>query len=491
MILSVKIKGLSRRFKRAWALRNIELEVGKGEMFGIVGPDGSGKTTLMQSISAILDPTSGTVLVQGFDSVRDAKEITSSIGYMSQAFSLYGDLTVEENLDFFGGIRGLKGEEFEKRKDELLGFSGLKPFLKRRSGQLSGGMQKKLALSCNLIHEPDLLVLDEPTLGVDPLSRRHLWEMLKEYNSRGKTVILSTSYLDEAKRCDRLGFLLDGELVACDRPEAFGEDLEEVFASRIKKAGWISAMPFGRKAAGAGFVRLKGLRKTFDGFTAVDIKELTVESGEVFGLLGPNGSGKTTTIKVLCGLLSPSEGDVEVAGVDVARRPAEVRGRIGYMSQRFSLYLDLTARENIDFFGRVYGLTPELLDERRNWVLELSGLKGFEGALTGDLSGAVRQRLALGCSLLHHPDILFLDEPTSGIDPVSRKAFWEIIRLLAASGTTVFVTTHYISEAENCSRVALLHQGRVLALDSPGALKARYRTDSLEDVFISVMQSAK
>jgi len=487
---AVKIKGLSRKFKRAWALRNIDLEVGTGEMFGIVGPDGSGKTTLIQSICAILDPTSGKVLVQGFDSVRDAKEITSRIGYMSQAFSLYGDLTVEENLEFFGGIRGIRGEVFEKRKDELLEFSGLKSFLKRRSNQLSGGMQKKLALSCNMIHEPDLLVLDEPILGIDPLSRRHLWRMLKEYNSRGKTIILSTSYMDEAKRCGRLAFLLNGELVACDRPDAFGEDLEEVFASRIKKADWVRTVPFGRKPAGAGFVRIKGLKKTFGGFTAVDLQELTVESGEIFGLLGPNGSGKTTTIKVLCGLLRLTEGEVEVAGVDMAKRPEMVRGRIGYMSQRFSLYLDLTVKENIDFFGRVYGLSPGLLGERRRWVLDLSGLTGFEDALTGEISGAVRQRLALGCSLLHHPDILFLDEPTSGIDPVSRRAFWEIIRLLAASGTTVFVTTHYISEAENCSRVALLHQGRILALDSPGALKARYGTDSLEDVFISVMEGA-
>lgn len=486
---AIKIKGLSRRFKRAWALRDIDLEVGKGEMFGVLGPDGSGKTTLIQSISAILDPTSGTVVVQGFDSVKGAKEITSRIGYMSQAFSLYGDLTVEENLEFFGSIRGVKREAFERRKDELLEFSGLKPFLKRRSGQLSGGMQKKLALSCNLIHEPELLVLDEPTLGVDPLSRRHLWRMLKDYNSRGKTIILSTSYMDEAGRCDRLAFLLNGELVACDRPEAFGENLEDVFISRVK-VETVRSVPFGRKSEGAGFVRIKGLKKAFDGFTAVDIEELAVESGEIFGLLGPNGSGKTTTIKVLCGLIKPTEGEVEVAGVDVARRPDEVRGRIGYMSQRFSLYLDLTVKENIDFFGRVYGLGPGLLDERRSWVLALSGLTGYESVLTGELSGAVKQRLALGCSLLHHPHILFLDEPTSGIDPASRRAFWAIIRLIAASGTTVFVTTHYISEADNCTRVALLHQGSILALDSPGALKARYKTDSLEDVFISVMQGA-
>jgi len=484
----IEIKNLGRVFKKNWALRGINLEINKGELFGIVGPDGSGKTTLIQSLCAILDPTEGSIRVNGFDTVKDSSKITSRIGYMSQAYSLYEDLTVEENLEFFAKVRNIPEENFIERKKRLLEFSGLSPFLKRRVRHLSGGMQKKLALCCNLIHEPDLLILDEPTLGVDPISRRHLWKMIAEYHSLGKTIILSTSYMDEAKRCGRLAFLLEGRLLSCERPDAFGKDMEDVFIANIKKVEWKRTLPFPRRLTEGDIIRVEGLSKRFDAFTAVDKIGFTIKRGEVFGFVGPNGSGKTTTIRILCGIIPPSDGQVEVAGVDVVRRPADVKGKIGYMSQKFSLYIDLTIEENINFFGRVYGVDAKSLEERKGWLLEIAGLKGKEKALTKEVSGAVRQRLALGCSLLHHPDILFLDEPTAGVDPASRRAFWEMIGLLAKSGTTVFVTTHYLSEVEACSRIAFLHQGRILALDAPERLKAIYNTDSLEDIFMQVME---
>lgn len=483
----IKIKNLGRVFKKNRALGGINLEIKRGELFCIAGPDGSGKTTLIQSICAILDPSEGIITVEGFDTVKDASRITARIGYMSQAYSLYEDLTVEENLEFFAKIRKVPDDLFARRKERLLKFSGLANFLKRKTRHLSGGMQKKLALCCNLIHEPDILILDEPTLGVDPLSRRHLWQMIKDYHSEGKTIVLTTPYMDEAKRCQRLAFLLEGRLLACDTPDAMG-DLEEVFLKYIKRIERSKTLPFPARVAEGDVIRVDGLIKRFDSFSAVDRIDFTVKRGEVFGFVGPNGSGKTTTIRVLCGIIPPSDGSVEVAGIDVVRRPAQVKGRIGYMSQRFSLYLDLTVEENIDFFGSVYGVDPKTLQERKSWLLEAAGLTGKEKTLTKEVSGAIRQRLALGCSLLHYPDVLFLDEPTSGVDPVSRKAFWDMISALANSGTTVFVTTHYLSEVEACTRVAFLHQGRILAMDSPKKLKELYNKDTLEDVFMHLIE---
>jgi len=483
----IKIRNLGRVFKKNRALKGINLEIKRGELFCIVGPDGSGKTTLIQAMCAILDPSEGAITVEGLDTVKDASGITSRIGYMSQAYSLYEDLTAEENLEFFAKIRKVPDDLFARRKERLLKFSGLSDFLKRKTRHLSGGMQKKLALCCNLIHEPDILILDEPTLGVDPLSRRHLWQMINDYHAEGKTIVLATSYMDEAKRCERLAFLLEGGLVACDTPDAMG-DLEEVFFRYIKPIEWSKTLPFPTKEGEGDVIRVQGLSKRFDGFTALDRIDLTVKRGEVFGFVGPNGSGKTTAIRVLCGIIPPSDGSIDVSGIDVARSPAQVKGRIGYMSQRFSLYLDLTIEENMDFFGSVYGVDANTLQERKRWLLETAGLTGKGKTITRDVSGAIRQRLALGCSLLHNPDVLFLDEPTSGVDPVSRKAFWEMIGALAKKGTTVFVTTHYLSEVEACTRVAFIHQGKILAADTPKKLKALYNKETLEDVFIHLIE---
>jgi ABC-2 type transport system ATP-binding protein len=444
----------------------------------------------VQSLCAILDPSAGAVTVDGLDSARDAARITATIGYMSQAYSLYEDLTVDENLRHFAAVHGVRGPVLAERLAKLLRFSGLGPFLDRRTKALSGGMQKKLALCASLVHEPDLLILDEPTLGVDPLSRRELWRMLGEYRSAGKTVVLATSYMEEAARCDRVAFLGGGRLLACDRPAAFGADLEEAFERLQPRPEAPVVAPLRPRPGREPVIELRELAKRFGEFVAVDRVSFSVARGEIFGLLGPNGSGKSTTIRMLCGILAPSAGEARVAGIDVARAPEAARGRVGYMSQRFSLYVDLTVAENIEFFGGVYGLASPVLRERKAWVLATSGLTGREATLAGELSGALRQRLALGCAVLHQPDVLFLDEPTAGVDPASRAAFWKLIKAIAGSGTGIVVTTHYLREAEGCDRVAFLHRGRLIALDQPARLRASHGGVSLEEAFVRAMEAA-
>ncbi len=487
---AIEVRGLSRRFGKRWALQGVELEIGRGELFGVVGADGAGKTTLMQSLCAILDPSEGHVRVAGLDSVRDAVRITSAIGYMSQAYSLYGDLTVAENLEFFAALRNLDQGAFKRRRERMLAFSGLGPFTDRRTARLSGGMQKKLALCCSLLHEPDILILDEPTLGVDPLSRRELWRMLDEYRAQRKTVVMATSYMDEAARCDRLAILADAKVIACDRPAAFGGNIEEAFKTmQSSPATPEQALPFAALPEYGVAMLVEGLTKRFGSFTAVDNVTFSVGRGEVFGLLGPNGSGKSTTIRMLCGIEPPSAGSARVAGVDVGRDAPAVRGRIGYMSQKFSLYLDLTVAENIEFFGGVYGLDDATLRARRMWVVSMAGLAGHEKTRAKHLSGALRQRLALGCAVLHQPAVLFLDEPTSGVDPVSRAAFWRLIGRIASAGTAVLVTTHYLREAEGCDRVAFINRGRLLRLDRPERLRAEFNTATLEEAFLRALET--
>lgn len=486
----IAVEGLARRFGTTQALAGVTFSVSRGELFGIVGPDGAGKTTLIQSLCAILDPTEGRVTVLGMDSVLEAKRITSVLGYMSQAYSLYGDLTVEENLRFFGEIRRVPRSEFASRRTKLLRFSGLEPFVGRRTKHLSGGMQKKLALCCSLIHEPDLLILDEPTLGVDPLSRRELWRMLFEFRASGKSVVAATSYMDEAQRCDRVALMASGRIVACDPPQVFGPDLEEAFIARVGVPPTIGAGDATLRQPNGEAIVIDRVTKKFGDFTAVDDVSLVIRKGEIFGLLGPNGSGKSTLIRILCGLLGATKGRATVDGVDVVADARRAKGRIGYVSQRFSLYFDLTVAENIDFFGGAYGLGGLELASRAQWVVSMAGLERRANSLVRNLSGALRQRLALGCAVLHRPAVLFLDEPTSGVDPASRRAFWRIIEALAAEGSAVLVTTHYLREAEACDRVAFYNRGRILLVDDPRKLRAAHGGASLEEVFIEVMERA-
>lgn len=552
----IEAQGLVKRFGRRTALAGLTLAVARGEVFGLLGSDGAGKTTALQMLAAILDPSEGRATVLGHDTVREAAAVTARIGYMSQTFSLYGRLTVEENLDFFARLHRVADAASRERKSRLLDFARLQPHRQRLARDLSGGMQKKLALCCALVHQPELLLLDEPTTGVDPVSRREFWNILYQALAEGTTIVVSTPYMDEAERCARVALLHEGRLVACDapgrlrddmpgimlevtaqparralaalqralpqaRPYLFGErlhvhlaqgdtgpdalraalaqagipvddvrpvraSLEDVFVTRLAPAepalaGAPLSASLSAPPPGAADIAVEALDLTvrFGSFTAVDGVSFAVRRGEIFGFLGPNGSGKTTTIRVLCGLLAPTSGRATVAGYAVGSAQQAIKSRVGYMSQRFSLYGDMTVAENIDFFAGAYGVHPMMRAQRRDWALELAGLRGQEAAMTRSLSGGVKQRLALACAVLHEPEVLFLDEPTAGVDPLSRRRFWDLIYTLSERGVTVFVTTHYMDEAEHCHTLGLLYNGRLIALGSPETLRAGMRAGEM------------
>jgi ABC-2 type transport system ATP-binding protein len=560
MRVALETRALTKRYGTVTAVSGVDLEVHRGEVFGLVGPNGAGKTTLLLLLAGLLDATAGHACVLGAN-IAEPERLRDRIGYVSQDFSLYGPLTVEENLDLFATLFGVPRHERVARKDELLRWSRLAAFRDRRADRLSGGMKKKLLLCGVLIHRPELLFLDEPTMGVDPVSRRELWEILYGLAARGLTLVVATPYMDEADRCHRVALMSGGRVIQCDAPDVLrrglAETVIEVRASSVAKGQQMlrrSTLPLqsyvmgdrihvltsapdavtqalpGRLAAegvqpeslrpvtptmedvfvsvasrglaprspvssepavpplagrpvGAGpAVRLEGLTKRFGRFVAVDGVTLSVERGEVFGFLGPNGSGKTTTIRMLCGLLAPSGGHGQVLGHDLVREGREIKHRVGYMAQRVSLYEDLTVGENLAFFGGGYGLTGTRLAQRCAHVVEMSGLRDAERRRVRELSGGVKQRLALGSAVLHEPEVLFLDEPTAGVDPLSRRDFWEVIADLAAAGTTVFVTTHYMDEAEHCHRLALMYEGRLIALGTPRELKAGMRAGEMLEI---------
>jgi len=557
-------EGVCKRYGQIEALTDLTFEVSVGELFCLVGPDGAGKTTALELLGGLRSPDGGVVRTFGLDPGVHEGRVQARLGFVSQDFSLYGDLTVEENLDFFADIHDVPASTRVHSKTRLLDFARLGPFVGRRAGHLSGGMKKKLALCCALIHEPRLLILDEPTTGVDPVSRRELWEIVFSFLETGITVVVSTPYMDEAERCHRVGMLSAGRLIALDTPEQLkglmegdvlrvrGSPLEALERAARETSGAMDVTSYGDRihvrtgaataftprfqervgALGArieellpitptledvflareggptrgsgsdeqrhdvdrfgaafgavasrpedeGAVRVRGLVRKFGSFTAVDHVDLDVRRGQIFGFLGPNGAGKTTTIRMLCGLLPPVDGEITVAGIDVVRHPRALRARVGYMSQHFSLHSDLTVVENLRLFGGLYGVSRRSLDERIQWVLRMAGLDGREGWLTRNLSGGWRQRLALGSALLHDPEVLFLDEPTSGVDPASRRRFWDLIYAVAQRGTTVFVTTHYMDEAEHCHRLALVYRGRIIAEDSPQGLRQNMRAGQL------------
>jgi ABC-2 type transport system ATP-binding protein len=545
---AVYARGLTRRFGDFTALDGLDLTVAYGEIFGLVGPDGAGKTTALRILAGIMSPHAGQVRVAGVDVAVDATGVRDHLAYMSQRFGLYPDLTVAENIDFYADLYGMGRRQRREPVAELLALSGMTPFRRRLAGDLSGGMKQKLQLVCALIHTPRVLLLDEPTNGVDPVSRREFWNILYRLLDRQVGIVVTTAYMDEAERCTRIGMIdagrmmgvgtaaeirrgMHGKILAVrsdrarqvqhilqaagewGRVDLFGDrvhlavdDPEAAAAgitARLNEAGLDFDAPreaapsledvfvsiLGRSAAGQAIqpmeplaspkasksetaVTVSDLTRRFKRFTAVDRISFQVAGGEVFGFLGPNGAGKSTTIRMLCGLLRPSAGRAEVAGFDVADQAEAVKHQIGYMSQKFSLYDDLTVIENINFYGGIYGLEGRRLARRRDWALATANLTERRHSLTRILGGGLKQRLALACAVLHQPPILFLDEPTSGVDPLSRRRFWDLIYAMAEDGVTVFVTTHYMQEAEYCDRVAMIYRGRLIALGTPAQLKA-------------------
>jgi len=493
---------LTKRFGELTAVDGLSLVITKGELFGLVGSDGAGKTTTLRMLTGVLDASSGTAEVLGC-SCSNLEPVRGRIGYMSQRFGLYPDLTVQENIRFHADIFGVPTTEWRPRAERLLAMSGLSPFVKRRAGALSGGMKQKLGLCCALIHTPEVLFLDEPTNGVDPVSRRDFWRILDTLLSEGVTIVVATAYLDEAERCHRVGLLHHGRLLVCDAPQQLKHladpaipqpTLEDVFVSVLGEgsATAVNRRPAPDLTAAQPAVTLQRLTRRFGDFVAVNSISLTVPKGEIFGFLGPNGAGKSTTIRMLCGILEPTGGDGSVAGFDVRHEPERIKENIGYMSQKFSLYEDLTVAENIAFYGGIYRLPAKELHARADWVIAMAGLEERRHSKAGELSAGWRQRLALGCALLHRPPIIFLDEPTAGVDPLNRRRFWQLIHNLAAEGVTVFVTTHYMDEAEYCDRLALIYRGELVAVGSPLELKQRRalhaELPSLEQVFIELIE---
>ena len=545
----IEAAGLGRRYGKRDVVKDISFSLSAGESFGVVGPDGAGKTTLLQMLAALVRPSYGECHVLGEDVRRHPERVQGKVGYMSQGFSLYDRLSVAENIEFAATIRDVPRADFAARKAELLAMAGLERFDSRREGALSGGMRKKLALCANLIHQPALLILDEPGLGVDPLSRRELWNMLDASRTEGRSVVFATSYMDEADASDRVLLLRDGKPLALGTPaelrslargkvyqvttlnpralertlaatphitsfqkvtpqqyrvqcsatdgpvmpeaeaiEPAEPTMEDVFtvASAEEQALASPAPSLPSRKSDRILVSADVVTRRFGAFVAVDQVSIEIKAGEVLGLLGPNGAGKTTLIRMLCGLLAPSSGQASVAGFDVARQSEQVRSRIGYVSQKFSLFSDLTADENMRFFARAYGVPRRQVAERIAWACGRAGVPSGLAGLVGDLSGAVRQRLALACAIVHQPEVLFLDEPTSGVDPLSRFRFWRLISALAGDGVAVIVSTHYLEEATYCDRLGLMMDGRMIALDTLPALKAELGLEEarVEDVFL-------
>ncbi|MBY3467371.1 ABC transporter ATP-binding protein [Rhizobium laguerreae] len=563
----VRIDGVTKRFGDApAALDAVSGMIGGGAITGLVGPDGAGKTTLIRLMTGLMLPDTGTMEVLGFDTRKNPAGIQAAIGYMPQRFGLYEDLSVQENLDLYADLRGLPKSERPSAFDELLTFTDLKRFTGRLAGKLSGGMKQKLGLACALLKKPRLLLLDEPGVGVDPISRRDLWKMVKNLTKEGIGVLWSTAYLDEAEACDHVLLLNQGKLLFSGKPDDMtGRVNDRVFrvsgmtgrrrqvlAGLLQADGVIDGVIQGEAirlvaardqkpdigSAGDGatltpapprfedafidmlgggpggrsrlaeaqeptkgdddrpVIEAKGLTKRFGDFTAADNISFDIRRGEIFGLLGPNGAGKSTTFKMLCGLLKPTGGEGRVAGFDLRRDAAEARNQLGYMAQKFSLYGDLTVMQNLEFFSGVYGLRGR---HRRERIELMAGIFDFGRHVSQpakDLPLGLKQRLALACAVMHEPRALFLDEPTSGVDPITRREFWTHINALVEKGVTVLVTTHFMDEAEYCDRISLIYRGRSIALGSPDELKARVATKELpdptmEDAFIALVQQSE
>ncbi len=479
---AIEVNGISKRYGRVQALHDVSLTVGKGEVFGIIGPDGAGKTTLYRILSTLLLPDSGNALVDGYDTIRQMGEIRKRVGYMPGRFSLYQDLTVEENLKFFATLFGTTVEEGYDSIRAI--YSQIERFRNRRAGALSGGMKQKLALSCALVHSPSVLFLDEPTTGVDPVSRKELWEMLLMLKERGITIVASTPYLDEVRCCERVAFLDQGKIRGIDSPEIILDRFAEIFnppgLARQNEA----------KVEDENVIEVSHLVKAFGTFHAVDDISFTVKRGEIFGFLGANGAGKTTAMHMLTGLSQPTSGTGRVCGYDIRTEYEQIKRHIGYMSQRFSLYEDLTVAENIRLFAGIYGMDDSTIRTKTDELLHRLQFEAHKDDLVSSLPLGWKQKLAFSVSIFHEPGVVFLDEPTGGVDPSTRRQFWELIYDAARRGITVFVTTHYMDEADYCDRISIMVDGKISALGTPDELKKRFSQPDMDHVFTYLARQA-
>ena len=478
---AIEVNGVSKRYGNVVALDDVTFSVGKGEVFGIIGPDGAGKTSLYRILCTLLLPDGGMACVDGFDVRKQASQIRRRVGYMPGRFSLYEDLTVEENLEFFAT---LFGTTLREGYDSIKAIYGqIEKFRHRRAGALSGGMKQKLALSCALVHSPSVLFLDEPTTGVDPVSRKEFWEMLSTLRERGITVVASTPYLDEVRRCDRVAFLEKGRIRGIDRPEVVLEQFRDIFnPPGIAHENTL--------AKDENVIEVEHLVKAFGTFRAVDDISFSVKRGEIFGFLGANGAGKTTAMHMLTGLNQPTSGTGRVAGYDIRTQHEQIKKHIGYMSQRFSLYDDLSVSENIRLFAGIYGMKPQEIKDKTARMLEQLQFSEHKDDLVSTLPLGWKQKLAFSVSIFHEPDIVFLDEPTGGVDPSTRRQFWELIYQAAARGITVFVTTHYMDEAEYCDRISIMVDGKIKALGTPDSLKRQFSQPDMDHVFTFLARQA-
>ncbi len=569
------IKHFASPTRTVKALDGLSFTTEAGRITGLVGPDGAGKTTLMRVLTGLLRPDSGRVSVLGIDAVAEPERVQASVGYMPQHFGLYEDLSVAENLELYADLQGLVGPERKQQIERLSQFTGLGPFRRRLAGRLSGGMKQKLGLACTLVRPPRLLLLDEPSVGVDPVSRRELWQMVEALLDEGISVLWATAYLDEAERCHQVLLLNEGRLLASGPPASFhaklkgrtfalraektdrrrvlaevlklpqvvdaivkGSDIrvlaaqgagkaelarcckdlgtgrlsvravepvfEDAFVSLLKEREGIEPAAAGPALSSpiqieraedrdAAVIEVEGLVRRFGDFTAVDHVDFAVRRGEIFGLLGPNGAGKSTTFKMLCGLLPPSDGKALVLGIDLRRAAPVARARIGYMAQKFSLYGNMTVRQNLTFFASAYGLAGRSRHDKIEVELQDLGLEPYAEANSGDLPLGFKQRLALACAIMHEPGVLFLDEPTSGVDPLVRREFWGRINAMASAGITIMVTTHFMEEAEYCDRIGIIYRGRLVATGTPDELRKAHASKALpdptlEDAFVDLIE---
>lgn len=479
----MKLENVSKRFSpdKPLAIDRVSAEIPLGEIVGLIGPDGAGKTTLIRLMAGLLKPTEGYVTP------------ATDFGYMPQKFGLYEELTVMQNLNLYADLRGLK----EPRSyEKLLHFTGLAPFTDRLARDLSGGMKQKLGLACALIVKPTYLFLDEPSVGVDPLSRLELWKMVDELVQEGISVVWSTSYLEEAEKCDRVLLLNEGKLLFNGPPRELRQEKKNFEEAIIERLGGLSqarsvlaeSTPQ-RPVDSKPIIVANKLTKKFGSFVAADGISFEIRQGEIFGLLGPNGAGKSTTFKMLCGLLRPTSGKALVNGLDLEVAPGEARSHIGYMAQKFSLYSDLSVKQNLDFFSGIYNLSGMRQKEAVERMIEVFELKDYLNASAGELPLGFKQRLALSCSTMHQPAVLFLDEPTSGVDPLTRFEFWMHIKGLAKKGVTIMVTTHFMNEAQNCDRIALIYQSKMISTGTPNELINEAKSTNLDEAFIKLIEA--